>query len=43
MNYQLPHEWAPRDYQIPAWEYLEGGGKRACLVWHRRAGKDLFA
>jgi phage terminase large subunit len=35
--------WCLRDYQRPAWEYLEGGGKRAVLNWHRRAGKDLFA
>ena len=39
----LPHEWEPRPYQLPAWRYLEGGGKRACLVWHRRSGKDDFA
>lgn len=30
---------------MPAWRYMEGPelGKRAVLVWHRRAGKDLFA
>lgn len=39
----LPYKYKPRDYQMPAWEALEGGIKRACLVWHRRAGKDLFA
>src|SRR6478736_4707658 len=22
------------------WSYLQGGGKRAMAVWHRRAGKD---
>ncbi len=32
--------WAPRDYQLPLWKYLEGGGKRAVAIWHRRAGKD---
>lgn len=37
---QLPNNWIPRGYQIPAWSYLEGGGKHAELVWHRRAGKD---
>jgi len=25
------------------WSYLEGGGKRAVAVWHRRAGKDSIA
>lgn len=25
---------------MPFWRYLEGGGKRAIGVWHRRAGKD---
>lgn len=25
------------------WNYLEGGGKRAVAVWHRRAGKDSIA
>jgi len=39
---QIPYNWTPRPYQLPAWEALESGHKRACLVWHRRAGKDLF-
>lgn len=40
----LPYNWRPRSYQLPAWCYMEGQeeGKRAALVWHRRAGKDLF-
>lgn len=25
------------------WSFMEGGGKRAVAVWHRRAGKDLMA
>lgn len=37
---RLPNNWAPRDYQYPLWEYLEGGGRRAVAIWHRRAGKD---
>jgi phage terminase large subunit len=37
---RLPHEWEPRPYQLEAWTYLENGGKRAVLPWHRRAGKD---
>ena len=36
----LPNGWNPRDYQLPAWNALEGGIKRALLLWHRRAGKD---
>ncbi len=34
------HGWKPRSYQEPLWDYLKGGGKRACAVWHRRSGKD---
>lgn len=36
----LPHEWTPRDYQKPLWDYLSKGGKRAVTAWHRRSGKD---
>lgn len=25
---------------MPAWTYLENGGKHAELIWHRRSGKD---
>lgn len=39
----LPYNYAPRDYQMPLWNYLENGGKRAVAIWHRRAGKDLLA
>lgn len=39
----LPNGWIPRPHQLPAWQYLAGGGKRAVLVWHRRAGKDSLA
>jgi len=35
--------WQPRPYQRELWEYLEGGGKRALVFWHRRAGKDEVA
>lgn len=34
------HGWEPRDYQIPLWNYLANGGKRAFEVAHRRWGKD---
>ena len=40
---ELPHDWEPRPYQLPVLEYLDGGGDRACTVWHRRAGKDATA
>lgn len=36
----LPNGWNPRNYQLPAWQKLESGCKRALLLWHRRAGKD---
>ena len=35
--------WSPRSYQIPLWRYLEQGGTRACVIWHRRSGKDDVA
>ena len=38
---RLPHAgWRPRPHQLPFWNYLVNGGKRAVCVWHRRAGKD---
>lgn len=37
---RIPYNWRPRQYQLPAWLYLERGGRHAELVWHRRAGKD---
>ncbi len=40
MKIRLPNNWQPRDYQLPAWTYLENGGKHAELIWHRRSGKD---
>lgn len=30
-----------RSYQKPLVDYILGGGKRAFVEWHRRAGKDL--
>lgn len=41
----LPYKWKPRSYQMDAWKYFQGPeeGKRGACVWHRRAGKDLFA
>ena len=40
-NVNVPVDWIPRDYQVPLFQYLQQGGKRAACVWHRRAGKDL--
>lgn len=37
---RLPNNWVPRGYQLPAWSYLEHGGRHAELLWHRRSGKD---
>lgn len=37
---ELPNNWQPRWYQRKLWAHLEGGGKRAIAIWHRRAGKD---
>lgn len=36
----LPHKFEPRWYQKDLLSALDGGIKRACCVWHRRAGKD---
>lgn len=43
MQIQLPNNWEPRGYQLPAWLALERGIKRVALIWHRRAGKDDLA
>jgi phage terminase large subunit len=41
MRIRLPaNGWTPRPYQMGLWRYLEHGGKRAIVAWHRRAGKD---
>lgn len=38
---QIPHNFEPRDYQLPALEALDRDGfRRLVAVWHRRAGKD---
>lgn len=36
----IPNQFSCRVYQRPFWTYMENGGLRAVLVWHRRAGKD---
>ena len=37
---RLPNNWRPRPYQLGFWGYMEGGGRHAELIWHRRSGKD---
>lgn len=39
----IPNQFNCRPYQTRFWNYMEGGGNRAVLVWHRRAGKDTTA
>ncbi len=39
----MPHDWDCMEHQIPLWNYLDSGGRRAVAVWHRRAGKDSTA
>ncbi|TET08508.1 MAG: hypothetical protein E3J83_03460 [Candidatus Atribacteria bacterium] len=39
----LPHEFAPRNYQIPMLQARGMGYLREIYIWHRRAGKDLTA
>lgn len=36
----IPYNFTPREYQLPFLQAMDGGCKRAVLVWHRRAGKD---
>jgi hypothetical protein len=36
-------DWSPRPYQQPLWDYMSAGGRRACVIWHRRSGKDDVA
>lgn len=40
---RIPNNWNPRPHQQGLWDYLEGGGKRAVEVAHRRWGKDDVA
>jgi len=40
VNIDLPLNYSPRPYQKPFWVAMQGGIKRAVLVWHRRAGKE---
>lgn len=40
MNITIPHNWTPRDYQLPVFTAFDEGCKRFVLLYHRRAGKD---
>lgn len=40
MELTLPHNFTPRSYQLPLFEYMDSGGRRAVCIWHRRSGKD---
>jgi len=42
-NVELPYNFNPRKYQIPLFQAIEQGKKRAIALWHRRSGKDLTA
>lgn len=39
----LPNGWVPMAHQLPVWQKMQEGIRRAALCWHRRAGKDSFA
>jgi phage terminase large subunit len=41
LGISLPYKYTPRPYQLPFFEAMDSGIKRAVLVHHRRAGKDL--
>jgi len=43
MKIDLPYDFVPRDYQLPLLEAMDSGYRRAFIMWHRRAGKDLTA
>lgn len=36
----IPHQFKPRDYQLPLLKALDKGYTRALIVWNRRSGKD---
>ena len=37
----IPYNFTPRPYQLELFKAMDGGKKRAFVVFHRRAGKDL--
>lgn len=40
MTITVPYQFTPRDYQIPLFEALDTGKRRALVIWNRRAGKE---
>lgn len=36
----IPHNFKPREYQLPLLKAMDSGTTRAFCLWHRRAGKD---
>jgi len=40
MEIILPHNYQPRDYQLPIFRAFDNGYKRILQLWHRRGGKD---
>lgn len=36
----IPYNFTPRPYQLPLFNCLSKGYRRALVLWHRRAGKD---
>jgi len=41
MKLTIPCNFTPRSYQLPFLQAMDGGKKRACLVWHRKSGKTM--
>jgi phage terminase large subunit len=35
--------FTPQWFQVAPWPFLTNRGRRTCVVWHRRAGKDELA
>lgn len=40
MEITIPFNYQPRPYQVPLFNCIGDGYRRAVAVWHRRAGKD---
>jgi hypothetical protein len=41
LNVAIPNDFIPRAYQVAPMRFLDNGGKKAFICWHRRSGKDL--
>lgn len=40
LGVELPFGFTPRPYQVPLFQAMDSGYKRAVIVWHRRSGKE---